>query len=216
MELVVRDATDSPNSASYLGLYFEHDVGGVLKTRLYGRRDDFDFPVVDCPFLDGDVPSSPACGVCVSRLVRCSGACGSCRDFLRRSVLLAGVFSIGVSWRLDWDRCLRVFWGRCRRLALPCRVSVAAVADGVCGPWCCCRGCVSFLDATWGASWRVPRSGREVFALPERLVSSLVFMEVPVVLSFVSPCFMLWSCLLFFSFWLFLLFGYLVSIFFTF
>jgi len=51
--------------------------------------------------------------------------------------------------------------------------------------------------------------------LPAHLISPLVFIEVYVVLSFVSPYFMLKSCLLDFEFWLFLLFDCLVSIFFT-
>jgi len=33
VELVVKDATDSPNSASYLDLYFEHDINGTLTTK---------------------------------------------------------------------------------------------------------------------------------------------------------------------------------------
>jgi len=47
-------------------------------------------------------------------------------------------------------------------------------------PWC------DVGDVVAGAA-----CGAGVLALPERLVSPLVFMEVHVVLSFVSPCFML-------------------------
>jgi len=62
----------------------------------------------------------------------------------------------------------------------------------------------------------VPHAEQEMITLPEHLISPLVFIEVHVVLSFVSPCFIFWSCLLDFEFLLFLSFDCLVSIIFTF
>jgi len=62
MELVVKDTTDYPNSASYLDLYFEHDINGTLTTTFYDKRDDINFPIVNCPFLDSNIQSSPAYG----------------------------------------------------------------------------------------------------------------------------------------------------------
>jgi len=32
-----------------------------LDNQIYDKRDDFNFPVVNCPFLDSNIPSSPAC-----------------------------------------------------------------------------------------------------------------------------------------------------------
>ena len=57
-------------------------------TRIYNERDDFDFVVVNFPFLDGGVPRSASCGVCVSRLVRFAGASGYVADFNTRNKLL--------------------------------------------------------------------------------------------------------------------------------
>ena len=34
------------------------------------KRDDFNFELVNFPFLDGDVPSSPSYGVYISQLIR--------------------------------------------------------------------------------------------------------------------------------------------------
>ena len=31
---------------------------GFVKTKIYIKRDDFDFDIVNFPFLDGDVPRS--------------------------------------------------------------------------------------------------------------------------------------------------------------
>ena len=51
-------------------------------------RDDFDFEIVNFPFLDGDVPRSASCGVCVSQLVRFAGSSSYVADFNTRNGLL--------------------------------------------------------------------------------------------------------------------------------
>ena len=56
-----------------------------LKSRrqsTFDLRDGF-------PFLDGDVPRSASCGVCVSRLVRYAGSSGCVACFGTRNELLA-------------------------------------------------------------------------------------------------------------------------------
>jgi len=78
VELEVKDATDSPNSASYLDLYLKHDINGTLTTELYDKRDEFNFSIVNYPFLDSNIPSSPAYGV----YIRYSRTCNSYQDFL--------------------------------------------------------------------------------------------------------------------------------------
>ena len=37
-----------------------------MKTKIYDKRDDFDFDIVNFPFLDGDVPRSISYGVYIS------------------------------------------------------------------------------------------------------------------------------------------------------
>jgi len=69
---MVKDTTDSPNSASYLDLYLEHDINGTLTSKLYDKRDDFSFPVVNYPFLNSNIPSSSAYGIYMSQLIRYS------------------------------------------------------------------------------------------------------------------------------------------------
>ena len=57
-------------SASYL----EIDNGGRLKTKLYGQRDDFNFLIVNFPFISYNITASPAYGVYISQLIRHSRA----------------------------------------------------------------------------------------------------------------------------------------------
>ena len=33
---------------------------GIVSSKIYNKRDDFNFEIVNFPFLDGDVPRSPS------------------------------------------------------------------------------------------------------------------------------------------------------------
>ena len=43
---------------------------GLVSSKIYDKRDDFDFDTVNFPFLDGDVPRSTSYGVYISQLIR--------------------------------------------------------------------------------------------------------------------------------------------------
>ena len=43
---------------------------GTVSTKIYDKRDDFDFDIVNFPFLDGDVPRRTSYGVYISQLIR--------------------------------------------------------------------------------------------------------------------------------------------------
>ena len=75
---------------------------GFVSSGVYVKRDDFDFDVVGFPFLDGGVPRSASCGVCVSQLVRFAGVSGRVVDF--------GARGGGLAAKLLQQGC------RCRRL----------------------------------------------------------------------------------------------------
>ena len=45
----------SDAEASFLDLHLSIS-DGFVKTKIYDKRDDFDFDIVNFPFLDGDVP----------------------------------------------------------------------------------------------------------------------------------------------------------------
>jgi len=71
-----------------IGLHLDIDRDGRLKTKLYDKRDDFNFPIVNFPFICSNIPAAPAYGAYISQLVRYSRACGSYQDFLDRGLLL--------------------------------------------------------------------------------------------------------------------------------
>ena len=43
---------------------------GTVSTKICDKRDDFDFDIVNFPFLDGDVPRRTSYGVNISKLIR--------------------------------------------------------------------------------------------------------------------------------------------------
>ena len=88
-ELEIKDTTDTNRSASYLDLLLFIDDGGRLKSNLYDKRDDFDFKIVNFPFLSSNIPASPAYGVYISQLIRYSRACAYYSEFLKRARLLS-------------------------------------------------------------------------------------------------------------------------------
>ena len=54
---------------------------GRLTTTLYDKRDDFDFAIVNFPFLCSNIPLSPVYGVYVSQLIRYARACHTYANF---------------------------------------------------------------------------------------------------------------------------------------
>jgi hypothetical protein len=59
-ELEIKDATESDESASYLDILLNIDPSGRLTTSLYDKGDDFDFAIVNFPFLCSNIPLPPA------------------------------------------------------------------------------------------------------------------------------------------------------------
>ena len=74
-QLTVEKANKSDHLADYLDLTFIIDSGGKPPTRLYHKRDDFDFHIVNFPFLSSDMPSGPSYGVYISQLITYAQCC---------------------------------------------------------------------------------------------------------------------------------------------
>ena len=88
VELEIKDTTDADHHASYLDLLLKYDNFHRLQVKLYDKRDDFNFDIVNFPFLSSNIPQSPAYGVFVSQLIRYSRASSLYEDFIMRSQLL--------------------------------------------------------------------------------------------------------------------------------
>ena len=65
---------------------------GFVSSKIYDKRDDFDFDLVNFPFLDGDVPRRPSYGVYISQLIRFARVCSHVDDFDTRNKCLTAKF----------------------------------------------------------------------------------------------------------------------------
>ena len=61
-ELQLNKANSSYTEAPFLDLNLSI-TNGIVSSKNYDKRDDFNFQIVNFPFLDGDVPRSPSYGV---------------------------------------------------------------------------------------------------------------------------------------------------------
>ena len=55
-----KETTNTARCASYLDLHLEIDSEGWLRTLRYDKRDDFNFPIVNCPFICSTIPAASA------------------------------------------------------------------------------------------------------------------------------------------------------------
>ena len=79
-ELQLNKANASESEAAFLDLNLSiHN--DIVSTKIYDKRDDFNFDIVNFPFLDGDVPQRPSYGVYISQLIRFARASSHVTDF---------------------------------------------------------------------------------------------------------------------------------------
>ena len=60
---------------------------GFVSSKIYDKRDDFDFDVVNFPFLDGDVPHHTICTISLSLIYLTWAEKSGTNDQLRCDVL---------------------------------------------------------------------------------------------------------------------------------
>ena len=67
-ELQLNKANSSDTENPFLELHLTIS-DGFVSSKIYGKRDDFDFDIVNFPFLDGDIPRATTYGVYISQLI---------------------------------------------------------------------------------------------------------------------------------------------------
>ena len=86
-ELQLNKANTSGTDAPFLDLH-RSISNGFVSSKIYHKRDDFDFDIVNFPFLDVDVPRRPSYGVYISQLKRLARVCSHVDDFNTRNKCL--------------------------------------------------------------------------------------------------------------------------------
>ena len=86
-KLQLNKANTSDTEAAFLDLHLSIS-NDIVSSKIYDKRDKFDFEIVNFPFLDGDVPRSTYYGVYISQLIRFARASSYITDFNTRNKLL--------------------------------------------------------------------------------------------------------------------------------
>ena len=60
----------------------------IVSSKVYDKRDVFNFEIVKFPFLDGDVPRSQFYGVYISQLIPFARVCSNVDDLNNRNLFL--------------------------------------------------------------------------------------------------------------------------------
>ena len=87
-QLEDKETTDTASSESVLDLYLEFVDSGQLSTKIYDKRDDFNFKIINFPNMCSNIPASPAYGAYISQLIRYARASSNYSDFLKRHLHL--------------------------------------------------------------------------------------------------------------------------------
>ena len=83
-ELQLNKANTSDTETPFLDLHLSIS-NGFVSSKIYDKCDDFDFDIVNFPFLDGDVPRSTSYGVYISQLIRFVRVFSHVADFNARN-----------------------------------------------------------------------------------------------------------------------------------
>ena len=83
-ELQLNKANTSDTEAPFLDLHLSIS-NGFVSSKVYDKRDNFDFDIVNFPFLDGDVPRSTSYGVYISQRIWFARVCSHVADFNARN-----------------------------------------------------------------------------------------------------------------------------------
>ena len=85
LQLNKADTSDTESPFLDLHLFISN---GFVSPKIYDKHDDFDFDIVNFPFVDGDVPRRHSYGVYISELIRLARLCSHVDDFNARNKCL--------------------------------------------------------------------------------------------------------------------------------
>ena len=86
-ELTLKRTSESERNVSYLDISISI-CGGKYVTEVYDKRDDFNFDIVNFPYMCSNIPAKPTYGVYISQLIRICRICDNYSSFLSRHKLL--------------------------------------------------------------------------------------------------------------------------------
>ena len=110
-ELQLNKANTSDIEAPFLDLHLSIS-NGFVSSKIYDKRNDFDFEVVNFPFLDGDVPRSTSYEVHIYQLIRFARVSSHVADLnARNKSLTAKLLKQGYRYHKLWQTFSKFYRG---------------------------------------------------------------------------------------------------------
>ena len=77
------------NSADTKALFLDLSItNGIVSSKIYDKRDDFNSEIINFPFRERYVPRSPSYGVYISQLIRFARVCSNVDDCNNRNLYI--------------------------------------------------------------------------------------------------------------------------------
>ena len=86
-ELQLKMANSSDNESPFLDLNLSI-TNGIVSSKIYDKRDNFNLEIINFPFLDGDIPPSASYDVYYLQLIHFERVCSNADDFNNRNLSL--------------------------------------------------------------------------------------------------------------------------------
>ena len=129
-ELQPNKANTSDTEPPFLDLHLSISYGFV-SSKIYDKRNDFDFDIVNFPFLDGDVPRRPSYGVYISQLITFARVCSHVNDFnTRNKCLTAKLLKQGYRYH-KLRKAFSEFYLRHYDFKIQCRIKITFTSSPI-------------------------------------------------------------------------------------
>ena len=111
--LVLNRTTESDVHVSYLDINISIKQN-IFLTNVYDKRDNFNFKIVNFPFLNSNIPTRPAYGVYMSQLVRIGRICCDYSSFVKRHYIMTSKLVKQGFWYCKLCRTFKRFYKNTR------------------------------------------------------------------------------------------------------
>ena len=134
IELTLKKTTESNCGISYLDISISI-CNNKYVTEVYDKRDNFNFKIVNYPYMCSNIPAKPTYGVFVSQLIRISRICDNYVSFVKRHRLLTERLIKQAFWYNKLRVSFKKFSRRHSMLFNKYAVSVKRhIREGICIP----------------------------------------------------------------------------------
>ena len=129
-------ADPSDTEAPFLYIYLSI-TNGIVSTKIHDKGDDFNFEIVNFPFLGEDVPRSPSYGVYISQIIRFARVRSHVDDFNNTNMFLTSKLLNKVIDSINSVKLFSKFYYQHSELIVKCNICLKTILQqGISEPVC--------------------------------------------------------------------------------